>query len=164
MKLQRAIALALLVAAATVFGMTSRTFVLPAIACVLAAIGVTRRFVLTSPVRPFLAGMLLALVFLAIGRISPFDNPSVRAFLFYPVAYSIGQFLLVWMAVQFFLRRPTGLPALLPLYAVGVCVCVPTHTDTRPSICQPIAIFSLLTSAWKSSTLTFTSFGTSASN
>ena len=123
MKLQRAIALALLVAAATVFGMTSRTFVLPAIACVLAAIGVTRRFVLTSPVRPFLAGMLLALVFLAIGRISPFDNPSVRAFLFYPVAYSIGQFLLVWMAVQFFLRRPTGLPALLPLYAVGVCVC-----------------------------------------
>jgi hypothetical protein len=32
-----------------------------------------------------------------------------------------------------------------------MCVCVPTHAVTRPSTCQPIATFSLVASAWKSS-------------
>ena len=31
-----------------------------------------------------------------------------------------------------------------------MCVCVPTHAVTRPSRCQPIATFSLVASAWKS--------------
>ena len=34
--------------------------------------------------------------------------------------------------------------------AVCTCVCVPTTADARPSRCHPIAIFSLVASAWKS--------------
>src|SRR5215213_6334844 len=34
--------------------------------------------------------------------------------------------------------------------AVGTCVWVPTTAVTRPSRCQPIATFSLVASAWKS--------------
>jgi hypothetical protein len=32
-------------------------------------------------------------------------------------------------------------------------VCVPTHAVTRPSTCQPIATFSEVASAWKSSSM-----------
>ena len=37
--------------------------------------------------------------------------------------------------------------------AVGTCVWVPNTAATRPSRCQPIATFSLVTSAWKSTTI-----------
>ena len=40
--------------------------------------------------------------------------------------------------------------------AVGICVCVPTIADTRPFRCHPMAIFSLVSSAWKSTKRTFT--------
>ena len=37
--------------------------------------------------------------------------------------------------------------------AVGTCVWVPNIASTRPSRCQPIATFSLVVSAWKSTTI-----------
>jgi hypothetical protein len=38
--------------------------------------------------------------------------------------------------------------------AVCTCVCVPTTSVALPSRCQPIAIFSLVASAWKSTMMT----------
>ena len=54
-------------------------------------------------------------------------------------------------------------PSRMRASAVGMCVCVPKTTLTRPSRCQPMAIFSLEASAWKSTTRTLTSAGISAS-
>lgn len=122
MKLQRIIGCALVVAAAVVFGMTSKTVILPAAMCAFAAIGALGRITFKLPVRPLFAGLFLAVSFLAVGRMSPFEDPQVIGFILYPVAYSLGQFALVWMAMQFFLRKP-DLPATLPLYAVLVFVC-----------------------------------------
>ena len=54
---------------------------------------------------------------------------------------------------------PTSVMAAVPpgstrSSAVATCVCVPTTSDARPSRCQARAIFSDVTSAWKSTTTT----------
>jgi hypothetical protein len=124
MILQRIAGLVLLVLASAAFAMTSKTLALPVGLCVLAGIGVASRVAIKLPVRPLLAEVLLALVFMTIQRIGPFDNPAVQGFVFYSIAYPLGQFLLTWLALQFIIRQPAGgLPASLPIYAIGAIIC-----------------------------------------
>ncbi len=47
--------------------------------------------------------------------------------------------------------------------AVGTWVCVPSTASTRPSRCQPIATFSLVASAWKSTRIRSASFSSRSS-
>lgn len=123
MRFQRIFGLAVMVLPAIAFAMTSQGVTLPVVLSAVAAIGASGRIAIKMPVRPFLAGLFLALLFFVIGRNSPFDDSDVRTFAAYAEAYSMGQFMLTWMALQFIIRQEDGLPPTLPLYAVGVMIC-----------------------------------------
>ena len=123
MKIQRKLAMSLLVTSAVAFGYTSRGWLYPAVICAVAAIGLTGRFGWSMrPARRVILLLAMATLFALKRRFMPFKDPSVDGFLLYELAHATGQYFLAVMAVYFLLTRDE-LPPTMLLCSVVVLVC-----------------------------------------
>lgn len=124
MKRQQIMALAMTALAAGVFAWSGRSYAYALSIVAVAAIGAPGKFTLhLSAARRSILVLALGLVFAAVWRYAPHDDPAVQGFLGYDMAHAFAMYFLSLMALHFYLPENLSLRLELPLLAVTVLIC-----------------------------------------
>lgn len=125
MKLQRFIALVMLMTVSAAFGYISRDFTYPIILCCVAALGLAGRLQLKlAPARQTIVMLLLAVIFTVKYRFIPENEDSqVSGFIVFSFVRTVAQYFIMLMTLYFFLPRKNNLKIGIVLCGMVVLLC-----------------------------------------
>lgn len=124
MTAQRLYALAMMAIPAAFFAYTTDSRLFVAVVLPLAALGATGRVqVNVRPSQRTILFLALGVVFALRWQYSPFAATARGSMVSYPLMEAFGQYFLLLLTADLFIRHRRGLPAMMPLYATAVMIC-----------------------------------------